>query len=153
MKPQKTIITLGVAAALSFIVGCDSKTTTQTETKADTATTAAPKKTESLATEATKAVEAAKPAVEQAVKNTTATASATAAEAATKVNAIIEQAKTLLGQTKYTDALNTLQQLSSFTLTPEQDQLVSALKDQINKAMAAKATTDGAKAVGNLLPK
>lgn len=149
MKTQKTLITLGLVAALTFIAGCGSKNESQTSDAAKDAST----KADSVATEAGKAIEAAKPAAEQAVKDARVTTTAAASDASAKANALIDQAKSLMGESKYSEALNTLQQVSSLKLTPEQEKLVASLKDQIQKAMAAKATTDGAGAVGNLLKK
>jgi len=147
MKNQKLIITLGVVTALTFIVGCDSKPSTQADAAAkDTA-----KKTEGVATEVGKAVEGVKPAVEKAVTDAKNTATAAASEASAKANSIIDQAKALVSQSKYTEALSALGNLSGLKLTDEQTKIVTSLKEQIQKAMAAKATTDATGAAGNLL--
>lgn len=143
MKNQKTIISLGVAAALTFITGCDSSSKSQV----DTTTKDAGKATESVATGVGKAVEGAKPAVEKAMTDAKNTATAAASEASAKAGTIIDQAKALVGQNKYTEALSSLQQLSSLKLTPEQEKIVASLKEQIQKAMS----TNGAKAAGSLL--
>jgi hypothetical protein len=143
MKNQKIIITLGVVAALTFIVGCDSKPANEVDNAA--------KKTEGVATEVGKAVEGVKPAVEKAVTDAKNTATDAAAEASAKANSIIDQAKALVSQSKYTEALSALGNLSSLKLTDEQTKIVTSLKEQIQKAMAAKATTDATGAAGNLL--
>jgi hypothetical protein len=145
-----------MVVALAFIAGCDQKSQEPQSPP--------PEPAKPAASDVSKAVEAAMPAVEataaqvttaakQATAEATATAKTTVADVTTKANALIEQAKTLMGESKYDDALNTLQQLANFKLTPEQDKLVAGLKEQIQKAMAAKATADGASAVGNLLKK
>lgn len=72
------------------------------------------------------------------------------ADAATKV---IEAAKKLAGENKYDEALRTLGTLTYNKLAPDQQKLVETLKEQIQKAMAAKATDSAAKAVGDLFKK
>jgi len=90
-----------------------------------------------------------------AAASTTATTAATAATAAgtSKAQEWIDKAKSLVAQTKYSEAASVLQQLSSLKLTDEQQKLVDTLKEQIQKALASKATGEGASAVGNLLKK
>lgn len=154
MKTQKIIITLTVAAAVSLMVGCEKKSEPQvneTTTKVSEQPAAMPA---TAPAEATKAVEAAKPVAEQAASDATAaakaattTATTTAADVTAKFNAVLAQAKTLMGQNKYSDALNTLQQVANLKLSPEQEKVLAGLKEQIQKAMAS----DAAKSVGNLL--
>ena len=91
--------------------------------------------------------------VGSAVEGVKSVADKAVGEASAKFNSVMDQAKQLIGQNKYTEALNSLQQLSGLKLTAEQEKIVSDLKAQIQKLMAAKATTDGASAVGNLLKK
>lgn len=159
MKTYKLLFTIGTAAALTFITGCDNKPNTNTNTPDAPKADAKP-----AATAVSDAVEAAKPAVDKAVTDakaaattavadTKAAASAATADVTAKFNSVVDQAKSLLGQNKYTEALNSLQSLSGLKLTPEQEKIVTDLKAQIQKLMAAKATTDGANAVGNLLQK
>lgn len=147
MKNQTTIITLGLAAALVLLAGCDNKPAAQ----GDTTATDAAKKTEGIATEVGKAVEGVKPAVDKAVTDAKNTATDAAAEASAKASSIIDQAKALVSQSKYTEALSTLGNLSGLKLTAEQEKLVASLKEQIQKAMAAKTGADATGAAGNLL--
>lgn len=140
MKTQKIILTLGVATALVLIAGCDSK-------PVNNAVTDATKKTEGVAAEVGKAVEGVKPAVEQAVTDAKNTATAATAEASAKATSIIDQAKALVGQNKYSEALTSLGGLTGIKLSAEQEKLVTGLKEQITKAMSG----NGAKAAGNLL--
>ena len=122
--------------ALVGLTGCGSQ---KTET-APPVTTNAPAKP---------VVEAVQPLIDNATKAVTETANAAVAEATNKANELIAQAKTLISQSKFTDALNTLQQLSSLKLTPEQEQTVAGLKDQIQKALAATSAA-GTNATGLL---
>ncbi len=72
------------------------------------------------------------------------------ADSATKV---IDAAKKLTGENKYDEALKMLGTLASGKLTPDQQKMVDSLKDQIQKAMAAKATDSATKALGGVLSK
>lgn len=72
------------------------------------------------------------------------------ADSATK---IIDAAKKLTGDQKYDEALKMLGTVTYNKLTPDQQKMVDSLKDQIQKAMAAKATDSATKAVGDLFKK
>ena len=76
-----------------------------------------------------------------------------AAAAESKAQEAIDKAKSLVNAGKYQDALTVLNNLSGTKLTDAQQKLVDSLKAQIQKALAGKATTEGASAVGNLLKK
>ena len=143
MKNQKIIITLGVIASLALLAGCDKSN----ETKANDAAKSISEKANAAGAEVGKAVEGVKPAVEKAVTDAKATADAAASAASAKVTSIIDQAKALVGQSKYSEATSALSQLAGLKLTPEQEKLVASLKEQIQKAMASAP----AKAAGNLL--
>jgi len=60
---------------------------------------------------------------------------------------LIDKAQNLVAGTNYTDASSVLQQLAGQTLSDEQTKLVNGLKDQIQKALAARAAENAA---GNL---
>ena len=104
------------------------------------------------AAEAQKAVEA-KAALDKAAADQAAAAKAAAAEADSKIQSLIDTAKKLIADTKYADALKTLTDLSQLKLTEAQQKVVAALKDQVNKGLADKASTEAGKALGDLLPK
>ena len=69
------------------------------------------------------------------------------------VQMLIDKAKSLIAENKFSDASGVLQQLSGQSLNGEQKTLVESLKEQIQKALAAKATENAAGAAGNLLKK
>ena len=133
MKTSNIILSLTLTLAVGLIAGCEKKPTDNTAPGSGGG---------NMAAEAGKAIDAAK-----------ATADTVVADATAKANALIEQAKSLIGQSKYTDALSLLQQLSGMKLTPEQEQLVASLKDQIQKAIAGKTATAIPVAPSKLAPK
>jgi hypothetical protein len=145
VKTQRLLITLTAAAAMTFIAGCDNKPSDPGTGATNAASTAAK--------EATKAVEAAPAVADKAVAEVKAAVTPAANDTIAKVNGVIDQAKALIGQNKYTEALTSLQSLAGTTLTADQEKIVAGLKEQIQKAIAAKTGTDAANAVGNLLKK
>ena len=66
-----------------------------------------------------------------------------------KAQGLIDQATKLVANTKYADAANTLKQLASLKLTPEQQKTVDDLTGKIKTALAGDAT----KSLGDLLKK
>ena len=111
----------------------------------------AAKTSEAARAEAAKTAEAVKA---QEVK----TADAAKAEAekaadASKTQGLIDKAKGLVAENKFTDASSVLQELSGKSLSAEQTKLVDSLKEQIQKALTAKTADNAASAVGNLLNK
>ena len=88
---------------------------------------------------------------DQAVKEVTAQANAAATAASTQVQQTLDKAKGMVGEAKYQEALNLLQQLKDMKLTPEQQKLLDDLKAQIQTALAQAASTNAASALGNIL--
>ena len=125
--------------------------------KAEAAKTAEAAKAEAAKTadaanaEAAKTADAAKA---QAVRTADA-AKAEVVKAAdgSKTQGLIDKAKSLIAENKFTDASSVLQQLSGQSLSADQTKLVDSLKEQIQKALTAKAADNAGAAVGNLLNK
>jgi hypothetical protein len=79
------------------------------------------------------------------------TTNAIAKATTNQVAVLLEQAKALTSNQKYQEALATVTELYNNKLTPEQKQQVDALKNQIQTALAQKATSGAAATLGNLL--
>jgi colicin import membrane protein len=173
MKQRTLLLTLAAVLALG-LAGCSKNETGTTAaddaTKAATsAADAAAKTAEAAKVEAAKVAEAAKveaaktaeaakveAAKVEAAKAEAAKVDAAKADAAkaadnTKAQGLIDKAKNLIAEGKLSDASSALQQLTGLSLTDEQKKLVDGLKDQIQKALAAKAAADAAGAAGGLL--
>lgn len=86
----------------------------------------------------------AKSTVDAAAANVQQQATAQSAAAQGQVQTLMDKAKTLVADKKYSDALTTINDLSKLQLTPDQQKWVADLKAQVQKAMASQAT-------GNLL--
>lgn len=93
-----------------------------------------------------------KQAAEKAVGDVKQQASDVAAAADTQVKALVEQAKSLIAEKKYPEALTLVKdKLSALKLTAEQQTMVDSLKAQIQKAMASVSGSDASKAASDLL--
>ena len=108
---------------------------------ADAAKAEAAKVAEAAKAEAAKA-EAAK--VEAAKTAEAAKADAAKAADNAKTQGLIDKARSLIAEGKYSEAASVLQQLAGQSLSADQTTLVASLKEQIQKALAAKAADNAA---------
>ena len=76
---------------------------------------------------------------QKAASDTANQTQAAAADTSAKAQGFIDQAKGLLADKKYSEALSALKPLANLKLTPEQQQVVNELTAQIQKAMASSA--------------
>jgi hypothetical protein len=139
-------ISLTLAAALAFgLVGCSKNEPAALTTDDATKAAEAAKAAEAPKAEAVKTAEAAK--VEAA--------KAEAAKAADTGNTqgLIDKAKGLIAESKFSEASTVLEQLTGKSLSGEQTKLVDALKEQIEKGLIAKTTENAAGIGGDLLKK
>jgi hypothetical protein len=97
-------------------------------------------------TEAQKAVESAKTSVANALSSSTNQVQSTTNSAFAQAQALIDKVKVLVADKKYQDALASLQQLTGFQLTAEQQKTVDELKATIQTALQS----DAGKAVQGL---
>ena len=139
MKTQKIILSLS-AALLIWNTGCEKKAATVQDQLKD-----------------------AVGETGNALKNTAETVKETgsklvgdvAAPASAKAQELIDSAKGLVGEGKFQDALAKLKDIGGEKLSLNQQNLVDALKAQIQKALGATPpiATDAAGAAGNLIKK
>lgn len=128
-----------MCAGLAALSGCSKE-----QPAADTQT---PTPAEGLASEATKAIDAAKTAAKEATDQAATQVKAAEQQAQT----LIDRAKSLVAESKYQEALSSLGQLTNLKLTPEQQKLVDDLKAQIQSALAKATAADPAAALGGAL--
>jgi hypothetical protein len=140
---------LAIVAAFSFsLAGCSKQDSTSPQTAGDAQKAAAP-----VADALKQTTDGAKAAAQTAVTDATKQAQDAAAATTDTAQKWIDKAKSLIAENKFSEASSVLQQLAGQPLTAEQQKLVDSLKEQIQKVLAAKATSEGASAAGNLLKK
>jgi glycine cleavage system H lipoate-binding protein len=111
----------------------------ETKTVLSNATAQIEQTTTTLTVEAKKAAEDAVAPVTNAVAEATKQVETTTAAATTQVQALIDKATALVTDKKYMEALTSLQQLSGFQLTADQQKTVDSLKATIQTAMNSEA--------------
>lgn len=89
----------------------------------------------------------------EAAKTVADTAQAAAKDVTDKAQVIIDQAKNLINDGKFQDALTALGGLSGMTLTDAQQKVVDGLKAQIQKGIADQASKQAGSQIENLLKK
>jgi hypothetical protein len=169
MKLPKTTLPV-LAATMALGLASCSKNEPATPTAEDAnktagyAADAAAKNAEAAKAEAAQAAEAAKAEaarvasvakdeaakVADAAKAEAAKVEAAKAAESARIQGLIDKAKGLVAEGKYPDAASVLQQLAGQSLGADQQKLVDALKEQIQKAIAAKAAGSAAGKLGNL---
>ena len=147
MKLETILLTITAAFAVS-LAGCSKQDPTPPPSAEDAQKAAAP-----VADALKQTTDSAKAAAETAVADATKQAQDAAATATSKAQEWIDKAKSLIADNKFSEASSALQQLGGLKLTAEQQKMVDSLKEQIQKALATKATGEGASAVGDLLKK
>lgn len=148
MKSTSTLLTLAVCGLIGFTTACSKKNEPASAPTPPAAET--PKPLTTLPGEAAKALQEQKAAVEKAAADVKTQAQDAAAKTSAQAQGLLDQAKGFVADKKYQDALNLLQQLSGMVLTPEQQQMVSGLKTQVQQLMAGQAASEATKSVGSL---
>lgn len=122
------------------------KQSSQLKASTDAAVAETKAQTQAVITETKTQTQAATEQAAAAINNATVT---TTAQAQT----MIDKAQAFVAEKKYSEAMNTLSQLTNVKLTTEQQDLVNKLKTQVQNALATQGANEGLKSVGGLLEK
>ena len=146
---KNSLLTLAGCALLTAAIGCS-----KSEDPAKTPTPAAASDMQKTVDATVKDAQQKAGEVKAAAEKIAADAEKQAKDAAAAVQGVIAQAKTLVAEKKYPEALTLLQQKTAeLKLTAEQQKLLDPVKAEIQKLMAGAAASEGAKAVGGLIGK
>jgi len=143
-----TLLALTVCGTALLLSACSKKEEPSAPTASD-----AQKSAGSIADEAQKQAANVKAAAETAAAEAKKQAEAAAAAAQSQAQGLMDRAKSLMAEKKYTEALGSLNELSKLQLTADQQKWLDDMKAQIQKAIAGQATSDATKSVGDLVPK
>ncbi len=145
---MKTLpLTVCVILGSVWLTGCSKQS--ESKPAADQGQPSAESTAAGVQKSVTTAAEQAKDAAKQTIADAQKQATDAGAAAQAKAQGIIDQAKTLVGQAKYPEAMSLLQQkLAGLQLTAEQQKLVDGLKEQIQKALASAPAPDVKKLLG-----
>lgn len=150
MKATKchALLALTICGAALILSACGKK-----EEPAPPVTGEAQKPAGNIAAETQKQAADVKAAAESTAAEAQKQGQATAAAAQGQVQNLMDRAKGLFAEKKYTEAMSSLNELSKLQLTADQQKWLDDLKAQIQKAITAQAADKAAKSAGDLLPK
>jgi hypothetical protein len=131
MRYSSIISGVALSAALIALSGCNKEESTPSQ---------APKGDAGTAPQPAPSIEAAKSAAKQATDQVTSQAKALEQQA----QGIIDRARSLVGEQNYPEALDSLNELAKFKLTPEQQKSVDDLKSRIHSDLMKLAGTNAA---------
>ena len=163
MKTQLIAVAVAVAV-LTVVSGCSQKEESVAPPPVEETQKAANSALSDAATTAAKASDALKQTAETAQVEARKAAEALKEQSQSAVSAaderaqgLINSAKKLAADNKWTEVLNILRQLASYKLTPEQQEFVDGLKkqaqQQVAKSATERATGEAAKKLDGLLKK
>jgi hypothetical protein len=162
MKMERIILSLAIITFIALGSGCEKKESAPpaAEKTSDPATSTLSSTVSEVKQAAQNAGAAVKDTAEKVTTQVKETTQNVTTAAASKVDTLKAQAATLIDKTKalindkkYDDAMNSLKQLSSLTLTPEQQKTVDDLKAQLQKVMSNQVVTNAASTLNNWLKK
>ena len=160
MKMTKTLNICAALTAAFLLTACSKQesesgagTTESAEASLEAANAEAESQTPQLKAATDAAATEIKAQTEASATQATTAVNNAAVTTSTQAQTFIDKAQAYVAEKKYTEALNTLSQIANVKLTPEQQDLVTKLKAQIQTAMASQGANEGLKAVGGILEK